>query len=639
MKQNNKTKILKRVFALALCLIAVLSCIVIVPAADSYDDNFTHYRFSYEYNHNSDLSSYVSDTNDYFYFIIESPIQQKAVFNDPTSNSSYTLNFTDLAVGFSLIVRTETSHVVVYLDSSFQLNPHGTDEIFLTARTTFVDGVKTQTSYRYRNNDVIFEGTLQENGSPFVIDLWLDASYVSQVNSRKTDGSVLYAQDYVPLFTDVTLVSRPKFYEHGFSVGYQDGYFRGSSEGYDRGFNEGHDRGEEMGYGNGYQVGKQEGITEGFNTGREQGYSEGFSAGVTEGYDDGFDVGYDTGYDDGYLEGKNDQTPVIPQASQNDLMHLWLYFNATYYPALTAGYENARHVLFIDAPYNMNAAIIYGRNGTQNLFKFISYKKLAFDVCIGGITEGGVTYTERDVFVYFDTEFADGSFQSPKNVLRIHKEWHDGVYQGMTVSGTGLDEYGIENFTIEWDQSYGNYNLQLWIAPDYATDALTQNFANGNIFVKTLYQKLFTYKVISYPKTYAEGYISGVDFGLEEGYGNGYDQGNIDGIQQGKEEGYRDGYEEGYGFGFTDGNDEGYELGKDVGYENGYADAKKIYDDQKSWMNFKNLIFAIFDAPFYVISYALDFDIFGINIAGTLIALISTALIVWILKIIIVKLF
>ena len=537
MIQNKKTKILKRVFALALSLIAVLSCIVIVPAADSYDDDFTHYRFSYEYSHSPDLSSYVSDADDLFYFIIESPIQQKVVFNDPSTNTSYTYYFTDLAVSFTLIAQNEETRVSHTLLTSFQLNPHGTDEIFLSTNTYFINREKLSSTFSFRSPDVNFSGSLAENGSPFVIDLWLDATYVSNVYSRKTDGTVLYANDFVPLFTNSTLVSRPKFYTDGVSHGYQDGYYYGSTEGYDRGFNEGHNRGEAMGYGNGYTIGKQEGIDEGFNTGRDQGYNEGYSVGVTDGYDDGFDVGYDTGYDDGYLEGKNDQTPVIPDGSKQDLLHLWLYFNANYLPALTSEYEGIEHIIFFDAPFYMYSSLIYGRNGDQNLFKTISFKKLAFKVDTGGILDNGVNYTTRDVFVYFDTDYKNGTFQSPKQYLRINKEWRDGVYQGMTVSAYGLDEYGIDNFNIEWDQSYGNYNLQLWIATDYVSDSLNQNWSSGDLYLKTFYQKFFTYKVISYPKTYNDGYLNGFDFGLEEGYGNGYDQGNIDGIQHGIQQG------------------------------------------------------------------------------------------------------
>lgn len=104
------------------------------------------------------------------------------------------------------------------------------------------------------------------------------------------------------------------------------------------------------------------------------------------------------------------------------------------------------------------------------------------------------------------------------------------------------------------------------------------------------------------------------------------------------------GYDAGYADGEADGFVDGFELGKMQSYDKGYEEGKTagILEGERNgtaWMNFKNLIFMIFDAPFYVLSTALDFNVFGINIAGTLIGLISLALIVWILKIIIVRLF
>lgn len=104
------------------------------------------------------------------------------------------------------------------------------------------------------------------------------------------------------------------------------------------------------------------------------------------------------------------------------------------------------------------------------------------------------------------------------------------------------------------------------------------------------------------------------------------------------------GYDAGYAQGEADGFISGYEEGRAQSYNEGYEDGKTagILEGERNstaWMNFKNLIFMIFDAPFYVLSTALDFEVFGINIAGTLIGLISLTLIVWILKIIIVRLF
>jgi hypothetical protein len=214
----------------------------------------------------------------------------------------------------------------------------------------------------------------------------------------------------------------------------------------------------------------------------------------------------------------------------------------------------------------------------------------------------------------------------------------DNEYNGLTIRGYNMhpDYTDVE---IQWLPTYGNYNLQLWLDSNYISHVSTSGAFNGS----SLMNDLCRYTIISHGKTYTEGYNSGVDWGLEYGYMDGYDQGNIDGIQQGITEGYNNGYD----VGFQDGLDDGYSVGFDDGrmdgiedgYRDGYDDAKAVYDTTEAWQDMKSLIFAIFDAPFYVISYSLDFNLFGINVAGTLIALISTALIVWLLKIIIVKFF
>ncbi|MBR2020096.1 MAG: hypothetical protein IKA05_06835, partial [Clostridia bacterium] len=89
-----------------------------------------------------------------------------------------------------------------------------------------------------------------------------------------------------------------------------------------------------------------------------------------------------------------------------------------------------------------------------------------------------------------------------------------------------------------------------------------------------------------------------------------------------------DSFNEGYAEGLQEGFLQGYQSGNETGYREGYDDGYTANPDQTGWMNFKNLIFMIFDAPFYVLSTALGFEVFGINVAGTLIGLISIGLIV-----------
>lgn len=97
---------------------------------------------------------------------------------------------------------------------------------------------------------------------------------------------------------------------------------------------------------------------------------------------------------------------------------------------------------------------------------------------------------------------------------------------------------------------------------------------------------------------------------------------------------------ENYYTGYNNGLEQGITIGQAEGYEQGKADGIVIGEQRDTgWMNFKSLIFAIFDAPFYVLSTALNFEVFGINIAGVLIGIITLAIVVFILKIVIVRLF
>lgn len=132
-----------------------------------------------------------------------------------------------------------------------------------------------------------------------------------------------------------------------------------------------------------------------------------------------------------------------------------------------------------------------------------------------------------------------------------------------------------------------------------------------------------------------EGYIKGTDFGLEEGYGNGYDQGTIDGYQQGYTEGERIGYNDGYELGYSDGNGDGYSLGYDegeaYGWANGFGAGQN--DMAETSDTFKEMVFAIFDAPSRLIDSMLNFDIFGINLAGLVKTIITLAVVAVILVI------
>ena len=343
---------------------------------------------------------------------------------------------------------------------------------------------------------------------------------------------------------------------------------------------------------------------------------------------------------------------IAPSADSytENCTHFWFYFDSSVGVTVPAD-GVAMFKIEVRSGRRSRIAYIYDRVGGNNQFDFWFPEE--YDILfslVKGANSDGTSYLESRCEIR-DVGEEYGPIDGPR--ITITKYYNsNGECQRMNIQTYRMEH----DVYLDWEPSYGTYNLQIWLDLNSIQNIVSQlTIPSHYAKLADVVQASCRYNLISKPKQYSEGvevgfeqgynkgydegYVEGSDFGYEQGYGDGHDAGEINGIQIGKEEGYRVGYEEGYGIGFSDGNDEGYELGKDVGYENGYDDAKAVYDTGEAWQDMKSLIFAIFDAPFYVISYSLDFDIFGINIAGTLIALISTALIVWILKIIIVKLF
>ena len=108
-----------------------------------------------------------------------------------------------------------------------------------------------------------------------------------------------------------------------------------------------------------------------------------------------------------------------------------------------------------------------------------------------------------------------------------------------------------------------------------------------------------------------------------------------------KKAGWEQGYAAGESYGYTTGHSVGYHEGEEAGYGEGYATGEaKGYmegfgagqdDMAKTEASFKDMIFAIFDAPSVLIDGILNFEIFGINLAAfvkVLVTLVVTSVVV-----------
>lgn len=81
--------------------------------------------------------------------------------------------------------------------------------------------------------------------------------------------------------------------------------------------------------------------------------------------------------------------------------------------------------------------------------------------------------------------------------------------------------------------------------------------------------------------------------------------------------------------GYDDGYNNGYAVGDTDGYADGYHNA--AVDQANSFDNFGRLMWTIVDMPFNLIAQIFDFEIFGLNIASTVMGILSIALVVFVL--------
>lgn len=148
-----------------------------------------------------------------------------------------------------------------------------------------------------------------------------------------------------------------------------------------------------------------------------------------------------------------------------------------------------------------------------------------------------------------------------------------------------------------------------------------------------------------------EDYQSGYDAGYTAGQTNGYTAGYGTGYAEGREYGYNEGYEAGYADGFADGEEEGvgggateedltlawqegYEIGyldgTDYGYEQGYNQA--VRDATPNEIDIERIITAIPESVRAIFDETFGFELFGINVAGTLLTILVVAIVAFVVR-------
>jgi hypothetical protein len=164
--------------------------------------------------------------------------------------------------------------------------------------------------------------------------------------------------------------------------------------------------------------------------------------------------------------------------------------------------------------------------------------------------------------------------------------------------------------------------IELWGWQTYNLDGTYTNISDSFYF-KLNPSVLGLFKVLD-GRTVPYYYLQAIQgYGYDEGYSSGHSEGFDDGLQQGRKNWYQPRYDKGYA--------DAEEVHKND-WANGFGAGQN--DMAETTQSFKDMVFAIFDAPVTLIDGMLGFEIFGINIAGlvkTIITLAVVSLIVFVI--------
>lgn len=317
---------------------------------------------------------------------------------------------------------------------------------------------------------------------------------------------------------------------------------------------------------------------------------------------------------------------IVPSANTYDdnLDHYRFIFKHSQ-AAENLPYDSYYLSIDFETPFYQKCAFIYDRLNGQNLSTARTFKSLSISMLCSTETDpdtGEILGGYASYIVSFDPQdYINNPSEMPMLTFRYH--WDYVAYYGLTIYGENLHP-DYRSFEIEWLESYGNYYFHLWLDFTYITNIQT----NGAIHSVTDLSSIFSYSLISRSKTYSDGYNDGEEDGYTNGYGVGYEGGYM----VGNEEGYSDGYDYGYSDGVIAGWENGHQYGYKKGWDNGFGAGQN--DMAETTQSFKDMVFAIFDAPVTLIDGMLGFEIFGINMAGlvkTIITLAVVALIVFVI--------
>lgn len=186
---------------------------------------------------------------------------------------------------------------------------------------------------------------------------------------------------------------------------------------------------------------------------------------------------------------------------------------------------------------------------------------------------------------------------------------------------------------VSLSDTYGTNSITQQGVLDFVNVVNTRYILLSTVIAPSTSMGDFTsYPNAIYHNGYTDGYTDGSDMGSGEAYQNGY----TDGYETGYSEGYTDGYETGYSDGFAEGSvtppeelESIYDDGYYDGYESGYVGGQR---DGSALLDIGGIISAIPTAAKGIINNVFGFELFGINVAGLLSALLVVGIIAFVVK-------
>lgn len=247
--------------------------------------------------------------------------------------------------------------------------------------------------------------------------------------------------------------------------------------------------------------------------------------------------------------------------------------------------------------FEFDDLVIYNVNAVDNS-QMYSYSCLARDNDTGQLYDT-ITFDNTNLRWFYLFTNESETLQYP---------WYSFGLFNMQVSSMNLSPNFI-SLTLKTTTYNSDYNFVNLVYKDSNGESLTINIAYS---IKDTTSTIYTLSERTYYFANPNNFID------NEYYNSGY--------QSGKQEGYNNGYSVGNSEGYSN----GYQTGKDDGYWLGYNQALEN-DDRYT---FTNLISSVIDVPVKTFTSLFNFEIFGVNLSGFFLGLLTCCIVICVIRLI-----